>query len=270
MPGLGLIIGFIGIVITMAISQSLGYFNFAGESSFTVASWGKVLTTPFYWRTLFYSARIGLFSALFAVAAAYPIALWLRKPFPGSGFLSAMLKVPMLIPGLVAAFLYVNLISHAGFINYGLMYLGIISEPLRMRNDEWGIGVLILQVWKNLPFALLLLSGSVRAIRDDILDAAQDLGAHSWSRFCKIVAPLTLRSLQAAMAIIFIGAVGDYSFQVIAGPLKLNSLAQYMLRLQSISWADSAVVAVSLMVLSLAGAAIVTAVMQLIIKAGQK
>ncbi|WP_082519819.1 hypothetical protein [Rhizobium sp. Root1220] len=37
-----------------------------------------------------------------------------------------------------------------------------------------------------MPFALLILTGAVQAIGDDILNAARDLGAGAWSRFRKI------------------------------------------------------------------------------------
>ena len=38
------------------------------------------------------------------------------------------------------------------------------------------IGVIFLQLWKNMPFALLLLTGAVQGISDEVLDAARDLG----------------------------------------------------------------------------------------------
>ncbi len=272
LPGLGLIVGFVGIVVVMAVVQSLGFLNFLGESGFSLHFWRRQLSNPTFWKAFFYSTRMAVIGAFCSVTIAYPIALWLRKPFPGSHFIASMIKIPLLIPGLVAAFLYVNLISHSGFINHGLMALGIIEEPLKMRNDPWGIGVIILQTWKNMPFALLLLAGAVRAIRDDVLDAAQDLGANIWARFRRVVAPLTLTSLQAALAIIFIGAAGDFSFQVIAGPIRLNSMAQYMMRQQRElgSWNDAAVVGVSLMVLALIGSAVVAMISRMIVKAGEK
>ncbi|MCZ8489445.1 ABC transporter permease subunit [Vibrio lentus] len=68
-------------------------------------------------------------------------------------------------------------------------------------------------VWKNLPFALILISGSIAlTIRGDLMDAALDLGATRWARFCQVIFPLTIPALQAASILIFIGALGDFSF----------------------------------------------------------
>ena len=58
-----------------------------------------------------------------------------------------------------------------------------------MRNDRNAFGVLFLQTWKNMPFALLLLSGALQSISDDTLDAARDLGANIYRRYSDIIIP---------------------------------------------------------------------------------
>lgn len=264
--GLGPIIVLIGTVLGMAVAQSIGYFNFSGASGFTLEPWSKQLASPILRSSVLYSLKIATVSAVLSVALAYPIALWLRKPFPGSTTLSALLKAPMMVPGLVAAFLLVNIIAFHGFLNEILLWLGLIAKPLRMQNDRYGIAVMFLQVWKNMPFALLLLSGAVRSIHSDILDAARDLGAGAFSRFRKIILPLTVKAMQAALVIIFIGAAGDYSFQVVAGPTSVSSLSQYMYTVQHEfgNWNEAAVVAVVLMLVALFGSLLLAAVSQLL------
>ncbi|WP_448622215.1 ABC transporter permease [Dickeya fangzhongdai] len=268
LPGLGIIMLAMGAVLGMAFSQSLGFFNFAGDSGLSLRFWQTMLIDEQLWRSFFYSARIALLSALLSVALAYPLAIWLRKPFPGAVTLRALLKAPLLVPGLTAAFLFVNFISYQGFLNVAMLRLGLTERPIRMQNDTSGIGVVLLQIWKQMPFALLLLSGSVQAIGDAVLDAARNLGAGAWVRFRRIVLPLTLRALQTAMMLIFIGAAGDFSFQSVAGPVNLNSMSQLMLRVQQSGaegWNQAAVVAVMLMLLSLAGAGLLAVAARVVV-----
>ncbi|UMB74802.1 ABC transporter permease subunit [Dickeya fangzhongdai] len=268
LPGLGIVVLAMGAVLGMAFSQSLGFFNFAGDSGLSLRFWQTMLTDEQLWRSFFYSARIALLSALLSVALAYPLAIWLRKPFPGAVTLRALLKAPLLVPGLTAAFLFVNFISYQGFLNVAMLRLGLTERPIRMQNDTSGIGVVLLQIWKQMPFALLLLSGSVQAIGDAVLDAARNLGAGAWVRFRRIVLPLTLRALQTAMMLIFIGAAGDFSFQSVAGPVNLNSMSQLMLRVQQSGaegWNQAAVVAVMLMLLSLAGAGLLAVAARVVV-----
>jgi len=272
LPGLGLILVFMAFVLGMAISQSLGFFNFSGESGFSLRFWETMLADHQLWRSFWYSLRVATLSAILSVLLAYPLALWLRKPFAWSGTISALLKAPLLVHGLVAAFLYINFISFQGFLNLALVSTGLIERPLRMQNDANGIGVIFLQVWKQMPFALLLLTGAVQAIGDDILDAARDLGANAWQRFRKVVVPLTLRAMQGAIILIFIGAAGDFSFQVVAGPTNVNSLSQFMYRIQETSvdgWNSAAVVAVLLMATALVGSVLLAGAVQLLSRLGR-
>jgi putative spermidine/putrescine transport system permease protein len=255
LPGVGVILALVGTVIGMAVAQSFGFFNISGESAFSLAHWHKQLSSRILGISVLYSLRVALISAVLSVVLAYPIAVWLRKPFFGSTTLSAVIKAPMLVPGLVAAFLYINVVAYHGIINETLVGLGMIDGPLRMQNDRYGVGVLILQVWKNMPFALLLLVGAVQSIHPDLLDAARDLRAGAWARFRRIILPLTVRSMQAALIIIFIGAAGDYSFQTVVGPANTSSMSQYMYTVQQEfgNWNEAAVIAVVLMIIAFVG-----------------
>jgi putative spermidine/putrescine transport system permease protein len=271
MPGLGLVVAVMGSVLYLAVMQSFGMFNFAGESTLSLEHWTKMFGERGFWRALQYSAYIATTSSLIAVALAYPLALLLRKPFKGSLLLNALVKTPLLIPGLVAAFLFLNVVAHHGIINAAMVGLGVWERPVRMQNDANGYGVIFLQVWKQMPFAFLLLTGAVRAIPDPVLLAARDLGAGSIARFRKIVVPMTTGAMQASLILIFIGAAGDFSFQAVVGPTSANSLATMMNSIQSDTgdWNGAAVVAVTLMALSLLGSSMLALAVQALQRASR-
>ena len=255
LPGFGLILFFLGMILYVALFQSFGFFNLSGEDNFTIQYWQKLFNKKVFYRSINYSLYVGIISSVISVVLAYPIALWLRKPFYGSILINSILKAPLLVHGLVAAFLYVNLVAYHGIINQIFIAIGAWDEPIRMQNDKNAIGVLILQVWKNLPFALLILLGSIQSIGDDIIDAARDLGANSFERLKKIIAPLTISSMQAALIIIFIGALADFSFQSIAGPTNKYSLSQLMLYYKNNGrWHEAAGVGITIMIISFIGA----------------
>ena len=269
-PGVGLIVVLIGTVVYIAISQSFGFYNLSGESGFSLDFWDRMLGRKIYVRSIRYSLYIGFFSAVFSVALAYPLAIWFRKPFFGSLAMGAILKAPLFVHGLVAAFLFINVISYFGILNQFMQWIGLWDGPRRLQNDSNAIGVLILQTWKNMPFALLLLTGAVQAISDDVLDAARDLGAGAFDRFRRVIAPLTISAMQASMIIIFIGAVADFSFQVIAGPTNVQSMAQLMVFFKENGrWNEAAVVGVSLMFFALIGSGVLAASAKFLLSGGR-
>ena len=250
LSGLGTILLLMGSTFYVVIVQSLGWFNLEDDSHFSLEYWRNMLQDEVLLSALFYSVKVSLLGAFGSVIFAYPLALWLRKPRVGKEGIIAVLRAPMFIPGLVAAFLFVNIVAYHGIINELLLALGIISEPLRMQNDDFGWGVVILQIWKNLPFALILVGGAVNAIRNDVLDAASNLGASRWRSFTGVVVPLTLPAVQVTLILVFIGALGDFAFFSVAGPRNTYSLARLMqaTAMEYGEWNNAAVIAVIIMV----------------------
>ena len=257
MPGIGGIVIFVLVVLIMIFAESFGVINMQGEetSKFTLVHWQTLLADKLFWRYYIYSFRQGFISAIGTVLVAYPFALWLRKPFLGSTLITGILRIPMLIPGLVAAFLFLNIVAYHGILNQLLEFLGIINEPLRMRNDALGIGIIVLQIWKNTPLALLLIMGSVRGISTDVLDCAKDFGVSKIDMFRKILFPLTLPAMRVVLILVFIGALGDFAFNVTAGPQKLRSISQYMLLLRNEYFEinQAAVISIMIMLISIVG-----------------
>ncbi|WP_159281331.1 ABC transporter permease [Rahnella variigena] len=253
--GLGTIVLLIGSTFYVVLVQSIGYFNLSGDSQFSLEYWQNVLQDPVLHSALIYSVKVSILGAFGAVLLSYPLALWLRQPLVAKEGIVALLRAPMFIPGLVAAFLFINIIAYHGVINELLLALGVIDQPLRMQNDDFGWGVVILQIWKNLPFALILVGGSVNAIRTDILDAASNLGASRWRCFRDVIFPLTLPAVQVSLILIFIGALGDFAFFSVAGPRNTYSLARLMqaTAMEYGEWNNSAVIAVIIMLTAALG-----------------
>jgi len=227
-PGVGFILLFIGSSIFITVTQSFGLFSITGKSQFTLENWKVVLQEKESLDSILFSMKMGLLSSIGTLLFAFPVALFLRKGGSGKRFLASLIKIPLFIPALVAAFLIINLISFHGIINETLMALHIINKPLRMLNDKFGWGVVAIQVWKNIPFVLLILSGSLASIRDDTVDAARNLGAGAFSILFRIYIPLAMPAILVSMILMFIKAFGDFAITSVAGPTYPPSIALRM------------------------------------------
>ena len=228
LPGAGFILFFLASAFILTILQSLGLFTLIGESKFTFEHWKMIFEQEFRDSFLF-SLKVGIGSAFGTLLFSYPIALYLRKKGFGKKTLGSLIKIPLFIPALVVAFLIVNLISYHGLINSLLMALGIIDEPLRLLNDQFGWGVLFVQVWKNIPFQLLIISSSLATIRDDLEDAALNLGANKLQVIGRIIIPLSIPGILVAVILVFIMTFGDFAITKVAGPVYPTSMSVRML-----------------------------------------
>ena len=250
LPGVGFILIFMGSSIFLTIMQSFGLFGINGDSVFTLENWKTVLQAKESMDSLFFSLKMGLLSSIGTLLIAFPLALFLRKGGKGKGLLGSIIKIPLFIPALVAAFLILNLISYHGLVNTALMRLGLINEPLRMLNDDFGWGVVFIQVWKNVPFVLLILTSALASIRDDTVDAARNLGAGYWSILFRIYVPLAMPGILVSMILMFIKAFGDFPITSVAGPVYPSSVAGRMQIMATIyqEWNQSAVLGVIIIV----------------------
>lgn len=227
-PGIGFILLFIGSSVFITVTQSFGLFSITGKSQFTLENWRVVFREKESLDSILFSMKMGLLSSIGTLIFSFPVALFLRKGGGGKRFLASLIKIPLFIPALVAAFLIINLISFHGIINETLIALHIISKPLRMLNDKFGWGVVAIQVWKNIPFVLLILSGSLASIRDDTVDAARNLGAGAFSILFRIYIPLAMPAILVSMILMFIKAFGDFAITSTAGPTYPPSIALRM------------------------------------------
>lgn len=248
-PGIGFIAIMLAASFAMVLMQSFGLFNFTGESIFGFQDWINSFNRQNL-DSFLYSSKIAFFSSFISLIIAYPLALILRRNFFAKKYLNLIIRMPLFVPALVAAFLILNVFSYQGLVNELLMLLGFIKEPLRMTHDEWGIGVVVIQVWKNLPFQALILSSVLASIQDDLESAAKNLGANPFSIFRDILFPLSISGALTAFVFVFIGVFGDYAINTTSGPKYPPSLAMRMYTNAQLfnDWGQAACIAVIIMI----------------------
>jgi putative spermidine/putrescine transport system permease protein len=227
LPGAGFIFLFLAVALAITALQSVGVLAFGREPGFTWEFWAALFDRQFLDSFLF-SAKVGIGSAFGTALLAFPLALFLRHRRVGTRLIGSIVKIPLFVPALVAAFLILNAMAFHGVINGVLLGLGIIDQPLRLLNDRFGWGVLAIQVWKNLPFQLLIIASVLATIRTDIEDAARNLGAGPWQVLRRIILPLSMPGILIAVALVFIMTFGDFAITRIAGPIYPSSLAVLM------------------------------------------
>ncbi len=251
-PGVGVILFFIATTVLVTVARSFGLFSITGTSDFTLKHWAVIATREARDSVLF-SLKMGVLASVGTVLVAFPVALFFRKGGTGKRTLGSLIKIPLFIPALVAAFLIVNLISYHGVVNEVLIGLHLIKEPLRMLNDPFGWGVVFIQIWKNLPFVLLILSASLAGIHDDVVDAARNLGAGTWAVVLRVYVPLAMSGILVSMILMFIKAFGDFPIYGVAGPIYPPSISYRMHTTATIfqQWDQAAVLGVIIIVTAL-------------------
>lgn len=155
------------------------------------------------------SAGIGLLTTFICLVIAYPFAIFLRgKPIKTQNLIIKLVMVPFLTNSLIRTYGWITLLRKNGVINSMLVGAGIVSQPLSLMYNY--LGIIIGMVYTLLPFMILPVYSAVSKVDQNLLDAAEDLGAGKIARFFRVYLPLTLSGAFNGSLMVFMPAIGYF------------------------------------------------------------
>ena len=142
--------------------------------------------------TIVYAVAVVVLQVVFALI----LAMLIKDRFPGVGFFRTAYIIPI-VTSLVVVSTVWKIMYHTdnGLINSVLRTLSI--PPQRWLTDPGIslISIIIIGVWKEVGFSMLVLLGGIQSIPGDLYEAASIDGASSWKAFWRITLPLLRRSM---------------------------------------------------------------------------
>ena len=204
-------------VLTISVTEpSLGFGNYQ-----------RILTSGAVQRVIMTTLRICLITTVLALLLGYAIAYAITLATPRArGWWILAVLVPLWISVLVRAFAWVTLLRRQGVINNTLINAGVITDPLPLVWNEFGI--IVGMVHYMVPFAVLPMLASMREIDPRLLAAARGLGASRGEVFRRVFLPLSLPGVIAACVLVFIFTLGFYITPAILGGGKTLMVAEWI------------------------------------------
>lgn len=146
----------------------------------------------------------------------FPVAYLLANlPAGQSNLLMIFVLLPFWTSLLVRTCAWIVLLQSEGVVNDSLRWLGVIDEPLRLIYNRFGVYVAMTHVL--LPFMILPLYSTMKAISPAYMRAAASLGASPVTAFRRIYLPQTLPGVGAGCLLVFILALGYYITPALVG-----------------------------------------------------
>jgi ABC-type spermidine/putrescine transport system permease subunit I len=127
--------------------------------------------------------------------------------------------LPLWTSLLVRTYAWLVLLQRKGLINNWAIELGLWTEPIALVHNM--LGTLIGTVHVMLPFLILPLYSSMRAIDRNYLRAAANLGASPLKTFWSVFFPLALPGMATGALIVFILCLGFYITPAVLGGGKV-------------------------------------------------
>jgi ABC-type spermidine/putrescine transport system permease subunit I len=214
------------VTVTMLLPVAwLFYLSFLGDDgAFSLVHYHRLIEQPSYARIFRATFEISALATLICIVLGYPLAYVMAQLPPR---IASLCMIGVLMPFwtsiLVRTYAWLVLLQRQGLINSWGIKLGLWDEPLALVHNL--TGTLIGMVHIMLPFLILPLYGSMRAIDRDYLKAAASLGASPARAFWLVFLPLSLPGLLAGALIVFILCLGFYVTPALLGGGKVIMVA---------------------------------------------
>ncbi len=194
----------------------LGYSIIVKDSNgihFTFQNIERVFQ-PLYINVLIRSIRLALISTVLCLVLGYPIAMILsERHLSKTNILVVLLIIPMWMNFLARTYAWMTLLERNGLINSVLRYINLPDINI-LYTDK---AVILGMVYNFLPFMVLPIYSVMSKTDRSIIEAAEDLGATSFTKFKRIILPLSLPGVVSGITMVFMPAVTTFVISKLLG-----------------------------------------------------
>ena len=182
-------------------------------------NYARLLQTALFWQALFNTFFFVLVGVPLSIAVSLAAALLLNSPLARfKGFFRTALFAPV-VTTLVAVAVVWRYLLHTryGLLNHALASIGI--EPIDWLGDPlWAMpAIVLLSVWKNFGYNMIILLAALQAIPKDLYEAASLEGATAWQQLRYV----TLPALAPMLLMVSILTMAGH-FQLFAEPYVMT------------------------------------------------
>jgi multiple sugar transport system permease protein len=168
-------------------SLSLANKQFNGLDNYVT-----ILTSPIFWKVTWQTIVWTVLSTFFAFLLGLGAALALNREFRGRAMLRGLLLIPWVVSAVAASYVWKWLYhSDFGAIGALLNQLGLANGAVNfVDNTSTALySLIVVNVWKEFSFGMILLRAGLQTVPDTLLRAAQVDGASPWQRFWHVTFP---------------------------------------------------------------------------------
>jgi ABC-type sugar transport system permease subunit len=203
-----------------------------------LANYVNLLSQGAFWKAVSHTLEFTAISVAGELILGLLVALTINQNFPGRAVVRAAVLIPWSLPGIVIglswAWLY---LVPFGVLNDVLVRMGVLARPFSFLGDAnvamWSVSAA--SVWRQTPFAALILLAGLQGIPGELYEAAKIDGASRVQRLLHVTLPLLRGPILVVLIFRTLGAIR--TFDVIfamtrGGPIdRTETLSLYTYRL---------------------------------------
>lgn len=202
--------------------QDVNLMNFAQgvEQFIGFDMYKKIFTNETFWIALKNTLYFTFWCLVFQFPIGFGMALFFSKNFKLSQFLRGLSVVTWMIPMVAVAGVFKFMFNgDVGIVNHVLISMHFIDKPIQWlaEGDSAMAVIIIANIWKGVPFNMILLATALTTLPSDVYEAASIDGASAIQRFIFITVPLLKPAIISVLTLGFI-----YTFKVFDLPYVMT------------------------------------------------
>ncbi|MEO8758254.1 MAG: ABC transporter permease subunit [Devosia sp.] len=256
LPMVVIMVGLIFWPFLNAIVTSTTAFNFTTGETFYVGlkNYQRLFTNSDYILSLKNTISFTLWSLGLKFVVGMTIALVLNSRLPLRNLLSGIMLLPWIVPEIVTALAWRSIYDPLfGGLNPILSGLGLIDHPVGWLSEpNLAMGSIIsVNIWKGIPFYVLLLLAGLKAVDREQLEAAEVDGANAVERFRHVTLPSMRYIIVVTLLLSFISTFNQFGLPFLmtgggpSGATKLYSILAYEKAIGSLQYGPGIAIAFS-------------------------
>ena len=209
---------FLVVMLTVTypiISAVIQSFQDEKTGAFTLDNYAYFFTEPAQLKNLLFTLFVVFVTVAIAIVVAYLLALYLR--FTKSKIaktIGTLYLVPRFVPAMCAVYAMITIIRDSGLINrIGLLF----GANIKLGMMYHASGIITMNLWFNIPFAVMMITAGLGAIPDSIIEGARDVGAGKFKTFTSMILPLSIKDVIIAATFVFMTNVGSFTTPYLMG-----------------------------------------------------
>ena len=169
-PGLVILFLFLMIPLLRVLVPSV----FTGDYPFS--AYVDFFKDEYYRKIFLRTVKIAVITTFVCMVGGIPTAYFIsRCDKKWRGLLLSASIFPMMTNSVIRSFAWINILGSNGIINKAMIAMGLIEKPMKLLYTDFSI--IIGSVYLFLPLMIVTVAGVMENIDDDMMEAAQSLGA---------------------------------------------------------------------------------------------
>ncbi|MBC7004092.1 ABC transporter permease [Photobacterium sp. BZF1] len=219
MPAMAILLCFVAYPVFSSFVTSLS----DGAGGYSFDTYISLLTDSNVQTNIRYTVSIVLWTVALTILFALILSVYLRFSSSKNAFwIGKIILLPKFVPGVIAVFAFMSVIRNGGGLTrISYQITGERFLPQLLHTDT---GIIIMNLWFNIPFATLLLMSALYKISNNQIDSGRDIGLKNLDILFKIVIPHIKNTIYLAATFVFISTMGAFTTPFLMGENAVKML----------------------------------------------